>query len=91
MAENELNELSKEVKLISTKELTKGLINNYSILNSGKYFGENESQNYLVLQPLYMFAFLHLNMMKLVHDSQKECQKKVLHLHPQQTKVLIQK
>ena len=91
MVENELNELSKEVKLISTKELTEGLINNYSILNSGKYFGENESQNYLVLQPLYMFAFLHLNMMKLVRDSQKECQKKVLYLHPQQTKVLIQK
>ena len=91
MAENELNELSKEVKLISTKELTKGCINNYSILNSGKYFGENESQNYLVLQPRYIFTFLHLYMMKLVNDSQKECQKKVLYLHPQQTKVLIQK
>ena len=53
MVENELNELSKEVKLIPTNELTKGLINNYSILNRGKYFDENESQNYLVLQPLY--------------------------------------
>ena len=37
-----------KIKLISEKGLTKGLINNYSILNSGKYFGENESQIYLV-------------------------------------------
>ena len=37
-----------KIKLISAKGLTKGLINNYSILNSGKYFGENESQIYLV-------------------------------------------
>ena len=51
MVKNELNELSKEVKLISKKELTKGLINNYSILNSGKHFGKNGSQSYLVLQP----------------------------------------
>ena len=37
-----------KIKLISAKGLTKGLINNYSILNSGEYFGENESQIYLV-------------------------------------------
>ena len=29
----------------------KYLINNYSVLNVGKYFSENESQNYLVFQP----------------------------------------
>ena len=51
LLENELDELSEKVKLIPTKRLTKGLINNYSILNGGKHFGENGSQNYLVFQP----------------------------------------
>ena len=35
---NELNELSKKVKPISTKRLTKCSINNVSILNGTKYF-----------------------------------------------------
>ena len=35
---NELNELSKKIKSISTKGLTKGLINKFSILNGAKYF-----------------------------------------------------
>ena len=36
--ENELNELSKKVKSISTKGLTKDLINTTSILTGAKYF-----------------------------------------------------
>ena len=36
--ENELNELSKKVKSISTKVLTKDLINTTSILTGAKYF-----------------------------------------------------
>ena len=36
--ENELNELSKKVKAISTKGLTKDSINKFSILNGAKYF-----------------------------------------------------
>ena len=35
---NELNELSKKVKAISTIRLTKGLINKFSIRNGAKYF-----------------------------------------------------
>ena len=35
---NELNELSKKVKSISTKGLTKDLIDKFSILNGAKYF-----------------------------------------------------
>ena len=35
---NELNELSKKVKTISTKRLTKDVINKFSILNGAKYF-----------------------------------------------------
>ena len=34
---NELNELSKNVKLISTKVLARDLINKFSILNGAKY------------------------------------------------------
>ena len=36
--ENKLNELSKKVKAVSTKGLTKDLINKISILNAAKYF-----------------------------------------------------
>ena len=35
--ENKLNELSEKVKVISTKGLTKKLINRYKILNGAKY------------------------------------------------------
>ena len=37
---NELNQLLKKVRAVSTKELTKDLINKFSILNGAKYFSE---------------------------------------------------
>ena len=36
-----INDLTREVKLISTKGLTKSFINKYSILSGVKYFVEN--------------------------------------------------
>ena len=48
---NELNELSKKVKAISTKGLTKDLIDKFSILNGAKYFSSGIFQNYLVFMP----------------------------------------
>ena len=48
---NELNELSKKVKAISTKGLTKDLIDKFSILNGAKYFSLGIFQNYLVFTP----------------------------------------
>ena len=48
---NELNELSKKIKSISTKGLTKDLINKFSILNGAKYFSLGIFQNYLVFTP----------------------------------------
>ena len=45
MVENKLNELSEKVKLISTKGLTKYLINKYSILDGAKYFSSGILQN----------------------------------------------
>ena len=45
---NELNEISKKVKAISAKVLTKYLVNKFSILNGAKYFSSGIFQNYLV-------------------------------------------
>ena len=45
---NELNELSKKLKAISTKGLTKDLINKYSIPNGAKHLSSGIFQNYLV-------------------------------------------
>ena len=48
---NKLNELLKKVKEISTKGLTRDLINKISILNGAKYFSSGIFQNYLVWIP----------------------------------------
>ena len=53
---NELNELSKNVKAISTKGLTKCLINEFSILNGTKYFSSGIFQNYLVFIPVKKYT-----------------------------------
>ena len=62
LVENELNELSEKVKAISTKGLTKDLINKFSILNGAKYFSSGIFQNYLVFIP----AIKHI---KYFHDT----------------------
>ena len=43
--ENEINELSKKVETISTKGLTKNLINGYKILSRARYFSSGTLQN----------------------------------------------
>ena len=48
---NELNDLSKKFKAISKKQLTKDLINNFSILNGAKSFSLGNVQIYLVFIP----------------------------------------
>ena len=45
---NELNELLKKVKALSTKGLTNNLMNKFSILNGAKYFSLGIFENYLV-------------------------------------------
>ena len=56
---NELNELSKKVKAISTKGLTKDLINKFSILNGAKYFSSEIFQNYFVFIPAIKYIKIH--------------------------------
>ena len=51
LVENESNELSKKVEAISTKGLTKHLINGLKILDGAKYFSSVIFQNYLVFIP----------------------------------------
>ena len=51
IVENELNELSEKVKAISTKGLTKDLINKFSILNGVKYISSAIFKYYLVFIP----------------------------------------
>ena len=46
-----MNEPSKTVKAISTKRLTKDLINKFSIPNGAKCFSSGIFQNYLVFKP----------------------------------------
>ena len=54
---NELHELSKKVKAISTNELTKDLIDKFSILNGVKYFSLGIFLNYLVFIPVKKYIF----------------------------------
>ena len=57
---NELNQLSKKVKAISTKGITKNLIDKFSLLNWTKYFSLGVCQNYEVFIPatIYIKYFL---------------------------------
>lgn len=46
------HDLTKEVEVISIKELTKKLINGYNILASAKFFANDGSQFFLIFQPI---------------------------------------
>ena len=57
---NKLNELSKKVKTILTKRLTKDLINKFSILNGANYFFSGIFQNYLAFIPAKKYIIILL-------------------------------
>ena len=46
-----ITEIEKKIKSISTKGLTKDLIDKFSIVNGAKYFSSGMFQNYLVFIP----------------------------------------
>ena len=56
LVENELNELSRKVEAISTKRLTKGLVNGYKILSVAKCFSSGIFQNYLFKKYIKYFS-----------------------------------
>ena len=57
---NKLKELSKKVKTILTKRLTKDLINKFSILNGANYFFSGIFQNYLAFIPAKKYIIILL-------------------------------
>ena len=78
LVENELNELSEKVKVISIPGLTKNLINQFSILNGAKYFSLGISQNYLVYIPAKNILNIFLALLELIRGNLMECHKKIL-------------
>ena len=78
LVENELNELSKKVEAISTKGLTKDLINEFNILNGTKYFSSGIFQNYLVFIPAKSTLNILVAVLEFVRRNLMECQKKIL-------------
>ena len=73
---NVINELSKKAKAISTKVLTKNVINRVSILNGAKYFSSGLFQNYLVFIPAEKYILVDL--LQFNCGNLMECQKKIL-------------
>ena len=74
---NELNELSKNVRAISTTGLTKKLINTF-ILNGAKYFSLEIFQNYLLFIPTKKYIKYFSGTTGVTIGNLMECQKKVL-------------
>ena len=73
---NELNELPKKVKAISTKGLTKDLINKFSILNRTKCFPSGIFQNYLVFILAKNILNILVALIGMNRGNPMECQKK---------------
>ena len=88
--ENELNELSKKVKAISTKGLTKDLTNKFSILNGEKCFSSGIFQNYLVFYQLKNTLNILVVLLGLIIGNLMEYQKKILKIELNQTTIFYQ-
>ena len=76
-----MNEISRKVKAISTKGLTKDLIDKFSILNGAKYISSGIFQSYLVFIPANKYIKYFTGTTRILglnHGSLMECQKKVL-------------
>ena len=63
------------------------MIDNYSILNVGKCFGENTSQNYLEFQQFSRYFTSEKG--KIGSLESKEMSEEIIHLHLQHAIVLI--
>ena len=69
---SELDELSKKVKTISAKLLTRDLINKFNILNGAKYFSSWIFQNYLLFIPAKEYIVL-VSLLELVGRILMKC------------------
>ena len=85
---NELNELSKKVKAISTKGLTKDLTDQFSIINGAKYFCLGIFKNFLVfIRAIKLTLNIFMALFKFIHGNLMECQKKLLKIQLNQTAI----
>ena len=75
---NELNELSEKVKAISTKGLTKNLIDKSSIWNGAKKIFSEIFQNYLIFILAKNTLNILVALLGLIRRNLMECQKKIL-------------
>ena len=78
LSKNELNELSKKFEAISTKGLTKDLMNKFKILNGAKYFSFGIFQNHLIFIPAIKYIKYFYATTGIIRGNVIECQKKVL-------------
>ena len=77
LVEKESNELSKNVKTISTKRLTKDLINGYKIFIDVKYYSSGIFQNCLVFIPAKKYIKYFSGTTQIICGNIIECQKKI--------------
>ena len=77
LVEKESNELSKNVKTISTKRLTKDLINGYKIFIDVKYYSSGIFQNCLVFIPAKKYIIYFSRTTQIICGNMIEYQKKI--------------
>ena len=77
LVEKESNELSKNVKTISTKRLTKDLINGYKIFIDVKYYSSGIFQNCLVFIPAKKYIIYFRRTTQIICGNIIEYQKKI--------------
>ena len=83
------NDLTSDVKLISTKRLTKVLINIYIVVQTVFLYMNHK----LICYFNQFLIIFHLKMVKFIHGIKfiQECQKNLLNLHLLETLLLIEK
>ena len=76
--ENELNELLEKVKAISTKGLTKNLINEFVLLMAQNVFNEGYYKIMLYLYQVKSILNIFMALPKFIRGNTKECLKRIL-------------
>ena len=80
----------KNLKAISTKGLTKDLINKFSIVNGAKYFFLGIFQNNLAFMPDKNKLNIFVALLELFRGNLMKCQENILKIQLNQTAILHQ-
>ena len=76
-------------KILSTKGLTKDMVNKYRILNGAKYFSSGVLQNYIVFISASKSIELFIGSQPIINGNLKEYLKNFLKIRLHQTIVLL--